>query len=188
MFNTDHQLVRRCLQGEARAFDLLYDRHAPDVYRLLYRLAGEPTRAEDLTQETLIAAFRSLGNWQGRGTFRAWICGIAVRQFRHSQAAHYAADTAELEETLAATAPESDPLDYVTSRQARHLIEQAIGELPPIYREVFVLLRVEGWKQSEAAQVLDLPMGTVQGATYPALHSLTGLSNVWQHVGETKPY
>jgi len=103
MFSKYPQLVRRCLQGEAHAFDLLYERHAPVVYRLLYRLAGEATCAEDLTQETLIAAFRSLGSWQQRSTFRAWLYGIAVRQFRHSQPARYASSTSPLEETVIAS-------------------------------------------------------------------------------------
>ena len=179
----DSYLARRCLQGDRRAFDLLYDRHAPGVYRLLFRLAGEKTRAEDLTQETFLAAFRSLASWQQRGTFRAWLFGIAVRQFRHSQSRHPSENACLLEDTIPDAMPDSDPLDYVTSRQAQDLIERAIQELPPIYREVFVLLRVEGWKQSEAAQILDLPIGTVQSRLWRGVCLLRGRLRELEVVG-----
>lgn len=158
----DTQLVRRCLKGDARAFDLLYDRRAADVYRLLYHLAGDRTRAEDVTQETLIAAFRSLCDWQQRGTFRAWLFGIAVRQNRRAVPENPAQTAIQLEDTEEDTAADSDPLEYVTHQQAHHLIQQAIEELPELYREVFVLLRVELIKQYEAARILQLPIGTVQ--------------------------
>jgi RNA polymerase sigma-70 factor (ECF subfamily) len=178
MLSQDPQLVRRCLKGEAHAFDLLYARHAPGVYRLLRRLVGEATCAEDLTQETFISAFRSLGNWQQRSTFRTWLFGIAVRLYRHSQASRYATSTSELENMLEDPAPDSDPLDYVTRQQAQHLIEQTIQELPPEYREVFVLLRVEGLKQREAALALELPIGTVQSRLW------RGICLLRQRLGE----
>ena len=181
LFDKDHQLVRRYLQGDARAFDLLYDRHAPDVYHLLHRLASDKTRAEDLTQETLIAAFRSLAKWEQRGKFRSWLFGIAIRQYRHSLADRYNANAAPLEETLPDAAPDSDPLDYVTRQQAQALIEQAIGDLPPPYREVFVLRYVEGVKQQETAQILQLPLGTVQSRLWRAVRLLRVRLREWEY-------
>ncbi|HLK59860.1 MAG TPA: sigma-70 family RNA polymerase sigma factor [Chthonomonadaceae bacterium] len=158
----DHQLVRRCLQGDLSAFSPLYDRHASHVYRLLKRLCNDDAQAEDLTQDTLVAAFRSLANWRGEGAFRSWLCGIAVRLYRQSVRDPVLLELEILDEETLLQDRESDPLDTLMQQEAARLIEQAIQELPVIYREVFVLLRIEGMAQREVATLLEIPMGTVQ--------------------------
>src|SRR5258708_34659488 len=80
---TDGLLARRSLQGDRSAFIHLHRRHARRVFNLLRRLTGSTETAEDLAQETFLAAHRSLGNWRGESAFGTWICGshkgLAVR-------------------------------------------------------------------------------------------------------------
>src|SRR5436309_15743310 len=72
----DRHLVRRCLTGDRQAFDTLYDRHAARVFHLLRRLTGDEAEAEDWTQETLLAASRSLQSWRREGDFGTWLSGM----------------------------------------------------------------------------------------------------------------
>jgi RNA polymerase sigma factor (sigma-70 family) len=69
-------------------------------------------------------------------------------------------------------APNADPLDVLTRDELEQAIERAIAALPEHYREVFVLLRIEGCSQREAAQMLDIPIGTVQSRLGRAVSKL----------------
>ena len=157
----DFWLVRRTCSGDKAAFGTLYDRHrhGPRVYNLLRRLSGNTTAAEDLTQETFLAAYKSLSAWRGAGAFSSWLCGIAVRRYRSTN--KRAIDEAELEES--ATADDtSDPLTRFLALETKHDLEQAIQELPLPCREAFVLVYVEDFSYKAAAKLLEIPVGTVQ--------------------------
>lgn len=162
MLNEDARLVRRTMNGDQSAFGALYDRHAPKVFRLLSRLAANRTLAEDLTQDTFVTAYRSLANWQARGMFSSWICGIAIRLYRRqcSQDSHLIVEP--LNEEWQQSDVDNDPLDLLTEQEAADRIDAAIQTLPTAYREAFVLLKVDGLKQREVAELLEIPIGTVQ--------------------------
>lgn len=169
MFNDDAKLVRRTLNGDSSAFGTLYDRHATRVFRLLVRLSQDRTQAEDTTQEVFITAYRSLANWQARGELSSWLCGIAVRLHRKhcSHNAHLILEP--LNEEYQDTVPENDPLDTLTRTEAERCIEKAIEELPLAYREAFVLLKVEKMSQKQVAELLEIPIGTVQSRLWRAV-------------------
>ena len=171
MLNTDAQLVRRCLNGKTDAFTTLYQRHAPRVFRLLRQLCGNATEAEDLTQETFLAAHKALAAWRGEGAFGTWLCGIAYK--RCANARRGREQTLELlEDHLELPDPDSDPLLHCTRRERERLVEQAIQELPPVCRDVFVLVKVEGFSYREVAQLLEVPLGTVQSRIWRAIRLL----------------
>src|SRR5438093_5071871 len=93
---SDEQLVRQCLEGQRRAFDRLYDRHERRVFGLLRRRMGCDSEAADLSQETFLAAYRTLGSWQRRGAFGTWLCGIAVRLAANARRRETGRETDEL--------------------------------------------------------------------------------------------
>src|SRR5262249_4604168 len=163
MSGSDRQLVRRSLSGDRRAFDLLYHVHISRVFHFLRRLTGEEAEAEDLTQETFLAAYRSLASWRGEGRFGTWLCGIAFRQYAAARR-HRRLETESLDESaeLLAVAPGSDPLSQCLQHEQLRRIETALAALPPLPREVFVLVKVEGLSYREAAEWLGVPLGTVQ--------------------------
>ena len=75
----DRELIARVLAGEAAAERALYDRHVDRVYRLAYRLAGDPDLAMDFTQDTFIRAFDRLASYRGDAAFSTWLTAVAFR-------------------------------------------------------------------------------------------------------------
>ena len=170
-FETDHNLAARCLRGDSEAFGTLYDRHVTRVFHLLRRLTGNPTEAEDLTQETFLAAYAALSSWRKEGAFSTWLCGIACKRYATAhRTPRLETEVWDAQEMSAA--PESDPLLHYTRRKQEQLIEQAILGLPEICREVFVLVKVEGFAYREAAELLEVPVGTVQSRLWRATQLL----------------
>lgn len=158
----DRQLVRRSLAGERAAFGTLYDRHAPRVFHLLRRLTGNEAEAEDLTQETLLAAFGALSTWRGDGQFGTWLCGIAFRQYAAARRRQSRHETEPFPEETVIAAPDADPLIHCTRQEAQERIETAIVALPELCREAFVLVKIEALSYREAAALLEVPVGTLQ--------------------------
>jgi RNA polymerase sigma-70 factor (ECF subfamily) len=74
----DRELIARVLAGEATAERALYDRHVDRVYRLAYRLAGDPDLAMDFTQDTFIRAFDRLASYRGDAAFSTWLTAVAT--------------------------------------------------------------------------------------------------------------
>jgi len=169
MPSDDRQLVRRCLEGDRGAFDTLYDRHAARVFHLLRRLTGHEAEAEDLTQETLVAAYRDLASWRGEGAFGTWLCGIAFHQYANARRRRGRTEAEPLGEETTFSTPDGDPLAHCLRQERKERIEDAIGALPAIYREVFVLVQVEGLSYREAAGWLDIPLGTLQWRLWRAV-------------------
>jgi RNA polymerase sigma-70 factor (ECF subfamily) len=161
MQSDDRHLVRRCLAGDQRAFDTLYDRHSGRVFHLLRRLTASEAEAEDLAQETFLTAYRSLASWRGEGAFGTWLCGIAVRLYANARRRAHPT-TGLLDEEAGLAAPDADPLAHCLRQEQERSIEQAIALLPRLYREIFVLVQVEGLTCREAARWLDVPLGTAR--------------------------
>lgn len=158
-------LVRRSRSGDSAAFGELYRRHAPRVYNLLRRLGQSEADAEDLTQETFLAAYRNLPSWRAAGTLSAWLCGIAVgcaRSARRKAATGGPSPHEIAEDDVADTHPLSDPFASVSASETQRLLMAAIETLPTASREAFVLVYVEEFQYHEAAQMLGIPIGTVQ--------------------------
>jgi RNA polymerase sigma-70 factor (ECF subfamily) len=163
--------VRRCLAGDRSAFDALYDRHSARVFNLLRRLTGDAAEAEDLTQETFVAAYRDLGTWREDGAFGTWLCGIAFHQYTAARR-RARPETEPLDEEMEIAFSDADPLAHFLREERRRHIEEAITALPPIYREVFVLVQVEGLTYRQAATWLHVPLGTVQWRLWRAVRLL----------------
>lgn len=176
LFPTDNQLVARTLRGDQAAFNKLYQRHVTRVFALLRRLTGNSVEAEDLTQETWVAAYGALATWRREGVFGTWLCGIAYKRYANANR-HRPCETDDWDAQETLPAPDSDPLLRWTRREREQYIEMAIANLPPSCREVFVLVKVEGFAYREAAELLGVPLGTVQSRLWRATQLLqTALS------------
>lgn len=152
---------------QSALFDTLFAVHSPRIYRLCLRLCGGRTAdAEDLTQDTLVAAFGSLPHFQGRAAISTYLYAIAVLRWRKRRAKHEI-ETVSLPETLEHRTP-----DPISERLTRLSLNAAMDALPNDLREAFALVKAEGLTHKEAARLLGVPQGTVQWRVHEAVRRL----------------
>ena len=150
---------------------------APRVYGLLVRLIGRPDVAEDLMQETMLRAFRSLQTYRPEGKFRAWIFRIAVNLARDwvRRRPHEPA-------TVLDDSPETSPAPSLgvemppdadaQHRDRRRRVEVALARLSPADREVLLLRFYGDLAFKDIAKVTREPLGTVLARAHRALKKL----------------
>jgi RNA polymerase sigma-70 factor (ECF subfamily) len=137
--------------------------HSARVYRLAYRLTGNPHDAEDLTQEVFVRVFRSLSSYTP-GTFEGWLHRITTNLFLDSARRRQRIRFEGLADEMAHRLPGSEP----TPAQAfddSHLdddVQAALKALPPEYRAAVVLCDIEGFSYEEIAATLGVKLGTVR--------------------------
>jgi RNA polymerase sigma-70 factor (ECF subfamily) len=153
-------LVERARRGDARAFEELYRLHHRRVYALALRMIREPGRAEELTQDTFVEAWRALPGFRGESAFSTWLHGVAARVIlkqmrtdRRWEERHEAAYVAEVQRAMPETTLS---------------LERAIASLPDGARAVLVLHDVEGYKYEEIARLLGVALGTVKAQLHRA--------------------
>ena len=153
----DADLVRRCLRGDADAIRRLVDQYQGEVYGLCVRLLTHRHDAEDVTQEVFLRIFRSLRRWDATRPLKPWIVGITVNRCRTwlSQRSRRPEPIDYLQDT--APAPAGDD-----SAEPIREIPDALAELRPEYREVFVLFHEQGHPYEEIAEALERPVGTIK--------------------------
>ena len=157
----DAELIAQSLRAPER-FGVLFDRHAPAIYRYIARRLGRDT-ADDLVAETFLAAFRQRGRYDvAHADARPWLYGIATRLI-----GRYRRDEVRFFRAIARTGvdPAAELIaDQVTSRvaaqAARRELAAAIAALPPGYRDVLLLV-ASGLGYQETAAALGVPVGTV---------------------------
>jgi RNA polymerase sigma-70 factor (ECF subfamily) len=174
----DEELMPLIGQKDAAAFEVFYDRHGGIAYSLAYRIVGERAAAEDVTQEAFVSIWRNGGRYdRARGSVRSWTLGI-VRNRAIDLLRTRSGRTPKLGFDDEA-ALEQRPSDEFTDEQAlRHETAQevrgALGELPGEQSKVIELAYFGGFSQSEIAEMLSLPLGTVKGRMRLGLEKIRG--------------
>ena len=137
--------------------------HGARVYRLAYRLTGNPHDAEDLTQDVFVRVFRSLHRFQP-GTFEGWLHRITTNLFldgaRRRQKIRFDGLADGSAERLPSSWP--NPSDQLADADLDHDVAAALSALPPEFRAAVVLCDIEGLSYEEISQVLDIKIGTVR--------------------------
>jgi RNA polymerase sigma-70 factor (ECF subfamily) len=172
----DFALTQIAAQGNISAFELLYERYHRRTYSLCLRMTNSQTEAEDLTQEVFIQLFRKIGSFRGDSAFSTWLHRLTVNQVlmyfrRRSVKNEKTSESGEMpEQTVSGTEnPRKMPvLDRIA-------IKNAIVQLPPGYRNVFVLHDVEGYEHEEVARLLGISVGTSKSQLHKARLKLRGL-------------
>lgn len=158
----DHALVAAVRSGDRDAFGVLIDRETGAVYRTCLRILGRPHDAEDVTQESFVAAYRAIGQFRGEGSLRGWLMRIATRQSyrRLSQRRPDAELDGVGEARLADTS--TDPNRVVVAAEQRDDVRRAVGELPEPYREVVALRFFGELSLAEVSEATGRPINTVK--------------------------
>ena len=144
-------------------WDEIVDQHTARVYRLAYRLTGNPHDAEDLTQEVFVRVFRSLDTYTP-GTFEGWLHRVTTNLFldgaRRKQRIRFDALSDERAARLRSSSPSPD-MAYA-DMHFEDDVERALATLPPDFRAAVVLCDVEGLSYEEIAEILGAKLGTVR--------------------------
>ena len=169
---TDGELIARVGEGDAGAFDLLYRRYARPVFALALRRLGDRGRAEDAVQETFASVWRSARSYrQDRGPGAPWLYAVARNAIVDRRRALGEPPAEAVDEA----AKDPGPPERAESSWTAWRVHRALGELPDNERQLIELAYWGGLSQSEIAQFLDIPLGTVKTRTRSALARLADL-------------
>lgn len=167
------ETVRRAQAGDTDAFAELYRAHRNLVHRLLWRLCHDVSRAEDLTQDTFLQAFRKLSHFRGEARFSSWLGRIAYNLFymdvrRQNRLPEFAPLEIPASDG-ALLSPAVSQRDLILEGAIdRAVLFPAIVSLPPSYRRVFELKEVEGLEHHEVAARLGCSVGTSKSQLHKA--------------------
>jgi len=171
----DEELMELVADGDARAFEVVYDRHGGPAFSLAYRMVGNRTIAEDITQEAFLSIWRSRVRYQReRGSVRSWVLGIVHhrgidalrRNLVHERRRASAEGIEERHE-----APERTDVEVARRDEARS-VRAAIDELPDQQGQVIELAYFGGFTHTQIAEMLQMPIGTVKGRMRLGLEKL----------------
>jgi RNA polymerase sigma-70 factor (ECF subfamily) len=166
----DGDLVARAAQGDERAIGLLYDRYGSVVYAVAYRIVGQRADAEEVVLEAFAQAWREAPRFEaGRGSVAGWLTMIArsraldlvrARSRRDRMTATAAADRPGASPAMGEF--RQDPGSALDHDERRRQVRQALETLSPPQRQAIELAYFEGLSQSEIAERLQEPLGTVK--------------------------
>lgn len=164
----DIKLFLKCNNAEReRMTQVVFEQHYPAVYRLAYHLSGSETEAQDIAQEVFIAALKSLAKFKGESQLSTWLYRITTRiTGRHLARNNRFSWTDNSIDHIA------DDSQADTDIVAKELL-QAITKLPLPLRTVLSLVAIEGLSHQVAAEVLDVPVGTIWSRLHNARKQLT---------------
>jgi RNA polymerase sigma-70 factor, ECF subfamily len=161
--------IRRVAEGDGTSLGILYDRHARALFSLALRVLGDERDAEDVLQDVFAQAWRQAGRYDAaRGTVAAWLLTMArTRAIDRLRARRARPDTrtapATIDDpTLALPAPLVDPEGALGAARDAARVRAALQELPVLQRLAIELAYFEGLTQSEIAERLEQPLGTVK--------------------------
>ena len=156
--------VARARAGDFDAFEDLYHGHSRGIYALCVRMTADPSRAEELTQETFVRAWRKLDQFRGEGGFGAWLRRLAVNLVLSGRRAAWRQRRRETAAGNVVPFPSVPAPDHGSAID----LEQAIAVLPTGARRVFVLHDVEGYRHEEIAELLGVATGTSKAQLHRA--------------------
>jgi RNA polymerase sigma-70 factor (ECF subfamily) len=170
----DRQVLARVADGDRAALGLLVDRHQDSVMRFARSLVRTDAEAEDVLQETFLAALRGAAGYRGDGSVRGWLLTIArhTAYRRRRREAIYDHEEDHDLERLGAEAGFGDlspsPLEALTQEEARKRVQRALARLDEVDREVLVLRDIEGLDGAQTAEVLGLGLAAMKSRLHRA--------------------
>jgi len=168
-------LVRRCLAGDAGAWEDIVRAYNRRIYNLCYRFTNSADNAEDLTQEVFIKVYRTLASYDvEKGAFTTWLTtltrNLLVDHFRRSRMDRVTEsidagrteedDSVSLSERLPDRGP--SPADRLASQETQKMVQRALARISPDLREAVILRDLQDMDYKEISKVLRVPEGTVK--------------------------
>jgi RNA polymerase sigma-70 factor (ECF subfamily) len=167
-------LIRRCLDGDASAFEPLVERYHRPLFRVAARMLGDREEARDVTQTAFLKAYVALPSCDSERRFFSWIYRIVVNECLNLLRARRPAD--DLSPALAAG---DTPFDVAANGERARQVQQALLRLTPDARAVIVMRHFGELSYDEIAAALNLPSKTVKSRLYAARQRLGELLLGW---------
>ncbi len=179
--HTDDELIALIRGDDSEALEELVSRYEDRVYNLAYRMLGNKEDAEDVLQDTFLNAVRGLDSFKGKSSFSTWLYRVAAnaaltkirkRSRREKSESEFLDDVYSVRQAahsgVVLTDWSTNPATSLLDEEARKELQKAIGELPEIYKAVFVLRDVQGLPAADVAEVLGLSVAAVKSRLHRA--------------------
>lgn len=159
---SDAEVVRRARLGETEAYRILLERHRQPIYQTAYRILQNADDARDVAQEAFVRVLRSLGRFDVRRPFGAWVHTISVNLAIDALRRRSQSRGAPLEAVPEPAAPPRSPSLDLEREETRTEVRRALQSLPPVYRSVLALRDMEGNNSKEIGRMIGVPHATVR--------------------------
>jgi RNA polymerase sigma-70 factor (ECF subfamily) len=174
------EAIEKAKQGDAEAFQALYDRHKRRVYSLCLRMTANTAEAEDLTQEAFLQLYRKIATFRGESAFSTWLHRLSVNVvLMHLR--KKSLPVVPLEEPTQTGEEDTPKKDFGAEDLAlagsidRLQLQKAVDDLPPGYRTIFVLHDIEGYEHNEIAGIVGCSIGNSKSQLHKARMKLRDL-------------
>ncbi len=182
---SDDELAAASAVGDAEAFGVLVTRVTPGLLRVLRRMVPDRQIAEDLAQETLLDAWKGLGDFGFRSTFRTWMFSIAHRKVVDHLRRRRDVPT-EGERFIDLASPDPLPADQVINTSLVEALQRELAAMPDTPRAVWWLRETEGLSIADIARVLGISHGSVRGHLQRSRRYLATRLSPWRPAGDTE--
>lgn len=172
--SAEEKLISRAQSGDRDALEELFNRHRNQVFSIAYRMTGNTSDAEDLTQEVFFQVIRKIGSFKGKSSFSTWLYRVTVNRGRD-----FLRSKKRVPELLRTEGQVTEPFEGLYSEntayqperkaiasEARELVQGALMELPVNLRAPIVMHELEGLEYREVARILHIPVGTVKSRIF----------------------
>ncbi len=174
----DEILITKFKEGDQDAFSKLMGKYKTFIFSYVRRKTSSDDDADDITQEVFVNVYKALPKWQPRASFKTWLYTIArnrcidYHRARARRRFHYIDDDEEFTPILQATDIYSNPEKMAEESELRRIISEAIEQLSPKQKEVFILYRYQGLQIKEIAETLGIAEGSVKVHHHRAMKKL----------------
>ncbi|HEV2298471.1 MAG TPA: sigma-70 family RNA polymerase sigma factor [Candidatus Acidoferrales bacterium] len=168
------EAIRRAQQGDAAAFERIYQLHNRRVYSLCLRMVGNTAEAEDLTQEAFLQLFRKISTFRGESAFSTWLHRLAVnvvlmRLRKKTGTESSLEEVTEPDEESGGPRKDFGAPDLKLSGSIDRVnLKRAVDQLPAGYKAIFVLHDVQGYEHNEIADILGCSIGNSKSQLHKA--------------------
>lgn len=159
----ERKILRRCQKGDLRALEIIYRHYQQPLHRFALRMLGCNEDAEDALQMTFLRLYGKISQFQFNSKFSSYLFRILI---------NICYDLIEKKKRNGLQQADCVELFYQPANDLQMQLEEAIGSLPERMRECFILFAIEGFKQNEIAEILNLSIGTVKAHIFKAKEKL----------------
>lgn len=167
----DSLLIQKIAAGDRDAFEKLYRTYAPRLFRYLFSMTGDASTSEELTNDVMVAAWRSAGAFRGESKPSTWLFGIAHHKALNELRRKLPV-TVDEEEASQIAATGEGPEQVVQRHGLERTVRNALRDLSPEHREVVELTFYHGLSYQEIAEIVQSPVNTVKTRMFYAKKKL----------------